>query len=162
MVKQSDDTTGPDDTELLRLTLDLAPASIVVVDGEGRIVLVNRQSEALFGYDREELRGEPVEMLVPGRFLSGHAGHRAAFLASPESRPMGQGRDLYALRKDGTEVPVEIGLNPIDTPSGLMVVTSVFDLTERKRAEARFQAAVESSPSGVLMVDGDGVVVLAW
>ena len=161
MVKHSDDTTGPDDTELLRLTLDLAPASIVVVDGEGRIVLVNRQSEALFGYDREELRGEPVEMLVPGRFLSGHAGHRAAFLASPESRPMGQGRDLYALRKDGTEVPVEIGLNPIDTPSGLMVVTSVFDLTERKRAEARFQAAVESSPSGVLMVDGDGVVVLA-
>lgn len=161
MVEPPDDKREPDDTELFQLTLDLAPASIVVVDGDGRIVLVNRQSEALFGYHRDELLGKPVEMLVPGHFRGGHAAHRTAFLASPESRPMGQGRDLYALRKDGVEVPVEIGLNPITTRKGLMVVTSVFDLTERKRAEARFQAAVESSPSGVLMVDGDGVIVLA-
>jgi hypothetical protein len=156
---ENSDTSRDDD--LFRLALDLAPAAIVVVDDSGRVVLVNRESEQLFGYTRGELVGKHVEQLVPGRFRPTHPDLRQQFLSSPESRPMGKGRDLYALRKDGSEVPVEIGLNPVTTDDGLLVVTSVFDLTERKRAEARFQAAVQSSPSGVIMVDHRGTVVLS-
>ncbi|NBC22760.1 MAG: PAS domain S-box protein [Gammaproteobacteria bacterium] len=151
----------PEDGELLRLALDLAPAAIVVVDDAGRVVLVNRETEQLFGYQREELLGRPVEELVPQGFRLTHPGHRSAFMTAPESRPMGKGRDLFARRKDGTEVPVEIGLNPVTTSRGKLVVTSVFDLTERKRAEARFQAVVEGSPSGMLMVERHGTIVLA-
>ncbi len=153
------DVSGGDD--LFRLALDLAPAAIVVVDERGTIVLVNKETEQLLGYSREEILGAPVERLVPERFRVSHLPHRTRFLANPEARPMGQGRDLFALRKDGIEVPVEIGLNPVKAGDRLLIVTSVFDLTERKRAEARFQAAVESSPSGVLMVDEAGTVVLA-
>lgn len=146
--------------DLFRLALDLAPSAIVVVNESGRIVLVNRESEQLFGYNRDELVGQHVEMLVPERFRASHPGQRSKFLSAPESRSMGKGRDLHALRKDGIEVPVEIGLNPITTDDGPLIVTSVFDLTERKRAEARFQAAVESAPSGMLMVDQAGTIVL--
>lgn len=156
-----DQSEPSESDDLFRLALDLAPAGIVVVDEAGKIVLVNKESEKLFGCSRDELVGQHVEQLVPERFRSTHPARRQKFLSAPESRPMGQGRDLYALRKDGTEVPVEIGLNPVHTSSGRLIVTSVFDLTERKRAEARFQAAVESSPSGVLMVDQSGTIVLA-
>jgi hypothetical protein len=157
-MEHSDISRGDD---LFRLALDLAPAAIVVVDDNGRVVLVNRESEQLFGFTRDELVGKRVEQLVPDRFRPTHPDRRQQFLSSPESRPMGKGRDLYALRQDGTEVPVEIGLNPVTTDNGLLIVTSVFDLTERKRAEARFQAAVQSSPSGVIMVDQEGTIVLS-
>lgn len=146
---------------MFRRALDLAPAAIVVVDREGRIVLVNRESERLFGYSREELIGRPVEQLVPERYRGGHAGRRAAFLEAPQARPMGRGRDLHALRSDGTEVPVEIGLNPIEPDEGQLIVATVIDQTERLRAEARFRTAVESAPSGMLMVDAAGAIVLA-
>lgn len=147
--------------DLFRLAIDLAPAAIVVVDGHGRIVLVNRESEKLLGYTRNELVGSHIEQLVPQRFRQTHPQQRGSFLEAPEARPMGKGRDLFALRKDGAEVPVEIGLNPVTAANGLLVITSVFDLTERKRAEVRFRAVVESSPSGMLMVDGHGIIVLA-
>ncbi|MDZ7668951.1 MAG: PAS domain S-box protein [Gammaproteobacteria bacterium] len=153
------DISGRDD--LFALALDLAPSAIVVVDQDGRIVLINKESERLFGYPRDELLGEHVERLVPERFRATHPERRAHFLDAPEARPMGRGRELYALRKDGGEVPVEIGLNPVTTRDGTLVVTSVLDLSERRRAEARFRAAVESSPSGVLMVDAGGTIVLA-
>ncbi|HTD37515.1 MAG TPA: PAS domain S-box protein, partial [Candidatus Limnocylindrales bacterium] len=102
----------------LRQVVAAAPIAIVVADGAGRIILANDQGERLFGYDAGELLGRPVEMLVPERFRDAHPILRGGYAESPESRPMGAGRDLYGLRKDGTEVPIEIGLNPVETDDG--------------------------------------------
>ncbi len=115
-------------TGSLRSVIEAAPTGMIMVDDRGRIVLLNAQVEKLFGYAREDLIGQPIEMLVPERF-------RASFRAEPTSRLMGAGRDLFGLRKDGTEVPIEIGLNPLETPEGRFVLSSVVDLTERKRGE---------------------------
>lgn len=155
------DVDKPVRDDLFALALDLAPSAIVVVDQRGCIVLVNKESERLFGYPRHELLGKHVDQLVPERFRRAHPQRRTGFLGAPETRPMGRGRDLYALRKDGREVPVEIGLNPVASPDGTVVITSVLDLSERRRAEAHFRAAVESSPNGMLMVDRDGAIVMA-
>jgi len=140
--------------------VESAPSGMIMVDRSGKIVLVNRETERLFGYSRDELRGQPIELLVPNRMRGGHPQHRAGFFADPRSRSMGAGRDLFGLRKDGTEIPVEIGLNPLETDEGLFVLASVVDITERKRAEARFRAVVESAPSGMIMVDQHGKIVL--
>lgn len=150
-----------DPDNVFALALDLAPTPILVVNQAGRIVIVNQQSETLFGYAREELLEQPIEMLVPARFRDSHPQHRSHFLESPETRPMGSGRDLFVLRKDGREVPVEIGLNPVPTADGMLIITSILDLSERRHAEARFRAAVDSSPSGMLMVDTEGMIVMA-
>lgn len=122
--------------ERFRLAVEASPNAMVMVDRAGAIILVNTQSEKLFGYPREELLGKKIEILVPPRFREAHPGHRAGFHASPRARPMGAGRDLYGLRKDGTEIPVEIGLTPIEASEGL-VLASVIDITERKRGEAQ-------------------------
>jgi PAS domain S-box-containing protein len=108
---------------------------MIMVDEQGRIVLANAQTESLFGYTRHELIGEPVERLVPVRFRGHHPHDRAAFFHEPRSRAMGTGRDLHAVRKDGVEVPVEIGLNPILTEEGGFVLAAIVDITERKRSE---------------------------
>jgi PAS domain S-box-containing protein len=108
---------------------------MVIVDYSGLIVFVNREVERLFGYDRSEILGQPVEALVPQRFRSNHPHYRSEFFAHPSTRLMGGGRDLFGLRKDGTEIPVEIGLNPIQTDEGLFVLGIVADITDRKRAE---------------------------
>ena len=121
--------------EKFRLAVEASPSGIVLVDGEGRIVLVNTQTEKMFGYSRAEMIGRPVEILVPERFRSLHPGHRAKFLAAPEARAMGAGRELFGLRKDSTEFPVEIGLSPIKTPDGILVLSSIVDITARKQAE---------------------------
>ncbi len=121
--------------EHLRLVVEGAPNANVVVDDAGRITLVNAQTERLFGYDRVELLGMPVDLLVPERFRTGHGALRVAYHGTASPRLMGAGRDLYCLRKDGTEVPVEIGLNPIRTPKGDFVLASVIDITERKLLE---------------------------
>jgi PAS domain S-box-containing protein len=122
--------------EQLQLVVEAVPIAIVVADAEGRITLINAQGERLFGYDRDELLGAPVELLVPERFRSSHPGLRHGYRDAPAARAMGAGRDLFGLRKDGTEVPIEIGLNPLSTPQGEFVLASVIDITERKRAEA--------------------------
>jgi len=144
----------------LRAAVESAPSGLLVIDTDGRIVLVNREIERLFGYDRAELLGKTVELLVPERFRSPHPGFRRSFFSQPHTRAMGAGRDLFGLRKDGTEVPVEIGLTPVDTPDGLYVISAIVDITGRRLAEARFRTAVEASPNGIVMVDASGSIVL--
>jgi len=112
---------------------------MVMINREGTIELVNRETERLFGYSREELLGKPIELLVPRRLRERHPGHRSDFFANPQTRVMGAGRDLFGVRKDGMEIPVEIGLNPIETDEGLFVLASVVDITERKRAETELR-----------------------
>jgi len=126
----------------LTTIIDSVPTAVVVVDQQGTIVLVNTQTELLFGYTRDELLGAQIDMLVPNRFRNGHPGLRTGFVHNPKARPMGAGRDLYALRKDGSQFPVEIGLNPITTDDGLFVVSAIVDITERKRHIAELQEVV--------------------
>jgi len=120
---------------LLAATVESAPAGLLVADPEGRVVLVNREVERLFGYARGELLGRSVEILLPEHSVQAHTALRSAFAVSPDARPMGAGRDLYGRRKDGTEVPVEVGLNPLVTEAGTFVLASVVDITIRKAAE---------------------------
>jgi PAS domain S-box-containing protein len=126
-----------------RAVVESAPSGMVMIDRRGKIVLVNKETERLFGYSRLELLRQPIEKLVPERFRGGHPGFRADFFAHPQTRTMGAGRDLYGVRKDGVEIPVEIGLNPIETDEGLFVLASVVDITERKRAELELRRSNE-------------------
>lgn len=121
--------------ERFRLVVEAAPNGMILVDQAGDVVLVNSQVEKMFGYAQEELVGRPIELLVPERYRAAHPGHRAGFAASPKVRMMGSGRELFALRKDGSELPVEIGLNPISNSTGTFVLASVIDISERKRSE---------------------------
>lgn len=129
--------------ERFRAAVEAAPNAMIMVDSEGRMTLVNTQTERLFGYSRAELIGKPIEMLVPERFRGSHHGYRAAFLANSSVRPMGSGRDLFGLRRDGSEVPIEIGLNPIETSEGMFVLSSIADITERKRSERQLRQRSE-------------------
>ncbi len=130
--------------ERLRLVVESAPTGIVMVDAQGKIVLVNAQVEKLFGYRREELIGQAVEILLPKRFRDAHIGQRDGYYAKPKPRPMGAGRDLTALTKDGHEIPIEIGLSPIksETGAGMFVMAAIVDITERKRAKAKIEEAL--------------------
>jgi PAS domain S-box-containing protein len=143
-----------------RQVVESAPNAMVMIDRGGNIQLVNAETERLFGYSRAELFGQKVEMLVPERFRVRHPGLRLSFFASPNARAMGAGRDLFGLKKDGSEVPVEIGLNPIDTDEGTLVLAAIVDITARKRMEARFRQVVESAPNAMVMIDRTGTIQL--
>src|SRR5437867_8576278 len=123
--------------EQFRVAVESAPNGMLIVDQDGNVTLVNAHIEQLFGYNRDELMGRPVEILLPERFRSEHPG-QSLFMSSNE-RWIGRGRELYGLRKDGTEFPLEIGLNPIHTPKGRGVLVAVVDVTERKRVESEFK-----------------------
>lgn len=148
------------DDQHFRRVIEAAPNAMIMVDEQGVIALVNSQAEKLFAYRREELLGRSIEMLVPER-LRGHHGHsRKGFFAQPDTRAMGAGRDLYGLNKDGSEVPIEIGLNPLSMPDGMYVLASIIDITERKRAEERLRLVVEAAPNAMLMINRTGEIVL--
>ena len=124
-----------------RQAVESSPNAIIMVDESGTIVMVNAQAEASFGYLRTELIGQPIEILVPERFRSAHVGFRQAYLAIPVSRPMGVGRELYGLRKNGVEFPVEIGLSLIDSHEETLILTTIVDITTRKATEAAIRQA---------------------
>ena len=147
--------------EVMRLAVEASPNGMVLIDIEGRIVLVNSSVEHMFGYHRDDLIGRPIEHLVPVRFRNHHPNLRQQYFADPKSRAMGQGRELFALHKNGTEFPVEIGLNPMTTKRGVLVLASIVDITERQRGQEMMHLAVEAAPNGMLLTDKDGRIVMA-
>ena len=144
--------------------IESVPSGLIMVNTDGNIVLFNRQAEQIFGYLRGEVIGRPMEVLLPERFRSAHVGMRQGFMKNASPRQMGTGRDLFALRKDGSEFAVEVGLNPVDTPEGTMVLAAVVDISERKKAEGRIQQQaqiLQNVHDAVFLISADGTV-LSW
>jgi PAS domain S-box-containing protein len=149
--------------------LEASPNAIIAVDAQARIAYANARAEASFGYTRDELFGQLVELLLPGRIAERHVGHRDGFLAHPVARPMGIGLELAGRRKDGSEFPIEISLAPVETAEGTQVFATVVDITARIRArrtaesalaesESRFRAVLEASPDAIIAVDTQGSI----
>ena len=168
----TEDITARKETELaletseerFRRVVEAVANAIIMVGADGTVEMVNAQAEAIFGYPRAELLGRPIEMLLPEQYRSHHPQLLKAFFAAPEARLMGVGRDLRAVRKDGSEFPVEIGLSPIETGDNTKVLASIIDITARRQAQrmqAYYAAIVESSADAIIAKNLDGVVT-SW
>jgi diguanylate cyclase (GGDEF)-like protein/PAS domain S-box-containing protein len=151
----------------VRDVLEAAPDALVIADSGGRIAQLNAHAERLFDYERADLLGQPVEVLLPERFHQWYRSERASFLPAPPASPVGAGPELYARRRDGREIPVEISLSPIETPRGPVVICGIRDISERKRAEdaladaeERFRGVFERAPIGMAVIDHDGRLTL--
>ena len=139
-----------------RLVVEASPNAIVLVNADGKVTMVNRQVEMLFGYEREELLGQPVERLLPESLRHGHVAQRQAFHQAPEQRRMGGNRELFGQHRDGRLIPLEVGLAPIRAGSEMLVQAVIIDISERKAAEERFRLVVEASPNAIVLIDGKG------
>lgn len=154
------------DNAMLAKVLDATAAALLLVDDQGVITLVNARALQLFGFERQELLGQSVDMLVPARYRGTHAALRQTFMRCPQARAMGAGRDLFACTKTGVELPVEIGLNPMEDTTGCRcVLATIVDISERKRLEAQREAVteqlrlvVEAAPNGIVVVNSAGII----
>ena len=163
MTRPKGDSAGD---QRFRQVVEAAPNAMVMINSVGNVAMVNAEAERVFGYSRAEFVGQPVEILIPERFRGHHPELRKTFFADPRPRPMGAGRDLFGLRKDGGEFPVEIGLNPIETDEGTMVLSAIVDITARKAAELalreseqRYSVLVDGATDyAIYMIDPNGVV----
>jgi PAS domain S-box-containing protein len=165
--RRAAEETARRDEEQVRALLDSAPDAAVVIDARGMIALVNKQTEALFGYERGELVGHPVEMLIPARFHARHHEHRGGYFRDPRTRPMGAGLELAGQRKNGTDFPVDISLSAIETDEGRLATAFIRDATDRveaeeirRRNEERLAQLIESAPDAVVIIDEAGKVIL--
>jgi PAS domain S-box-containing protein len=154
--------------ERFRSLLNSTPDGIVIVDNNARIQLVNAQTERMFGYSRQKLLDQPVEILLPERLAAGHVQLRSGYIADPSMRPMGTGLETIGRRKDGVEFPVDISLSPLETESGCLVISAIRDTTERKKAEEalqeseeRFRSLVQSASSAIVIADEEGNII-SW
>jgi PAS domain S-box-containing protein len=149
--------------ERFRLVVEAAPSAMIVVDHAGVIVLANARAQSLFGYRSDELMGNRIEMLVPERYRAGHRKFRGDFMEHPTGRPMGAGRDLYGLRKDGGEIPIEIGLTPYESSDEVFTLALIVDITERKRAEEAVRASEQLYHSTLdNMLEGAQIIDFEW
>jgi PAS domain S-box-containing protein len=166
LVGEVEDITQRIRTEkIFQLVVESAPNAIVMVNAEGRIVLVNSQTEKYFGYRRDELLGKPVELLIPERMRERHPEYVQGFKAESHPRPMGLGRNLFGRRKDGSEFPVEVGLSPVETGQEQLILSAIVDISERLRIDRELQRMrtylknmIDSMPSVLVGVDSDGRV----
>ena len=158
------DITGPKPADsTFRAVVELAPYAVLIIDSRGHVIMANATAEKLFGYSPGEMYQLPLEALLPERFRKMHASHMARFFANPRARPLRAGIDLYALRKDAQEIPVEISLGPVPTEDGTVVAATIEDISRMKRdeaqlqeAEQRFRQAFEEAPIGMAMLDPEG------
>jgi len=151
--------------DMLRMIVESAPNGMLMTDEKGTILYINPQMEKMFGYDRTELLGQCIEKLVPERFSDRHVTNRTNYIADPYARMMGSGRDLFARHKDGTEIPVEIGLNPVRAERGVVVIGTVVDITERKRIEKllmereeRLHEIMDNTADAIIVFDHEGII----
>ncbi len=133
-LKRAEEALGKSE-QMLQGLFDFAPDTVALVNHDGHIVRINAQVERMFGYNSAELTGQPIEILIPDRFRSGHLQHRAGYVAEPRTRPMGAGLQLFGKRKDGSEFPVDIMLSPMEAEEGSMVISVIRDITRRMQAE---------------------------
>jgi PAS domain S-box-containing protein len=146
--------------QLLPQVVEFAPSGVALTMVDGRILLVNAELERMFGYSRADLLDCPIERLVPERYRSGHSKFRDGNANDFKPCAMGAGRELLGLRANGSEFPIEIGINALQTPSGVLVVETIVDITVRKRLERTFQKIVEAAPCGMIIIDAQGTIVL--
>jgi diguanylate cyclase (GGDEF)-like protein/PAS domain S-box-containing protein len=146
--------------ETLEAVIESAHVALILRDSHGMVRLINGEAETVFGYARDELIGRPIDLLVPLPSRQAHAGRREGFLAAPAARRMGIARELFGLRKDGTHVPIEIALTPMDAADGPHTLSAIIDITQRRSLEQRFEDAVESAPVAMVMIDRRGRIVL--